>query len=94
MITEEEETARFVSCPVATDFSEIEAFGYTVTVTENPAMPYRISGPRNVRYALMRNVKNPTMLFAVYDRPGKFGVAKVHGYAWFAERNGALKACK
>ena len=81
----------FSNCQIATDFSAIEAFGYTVTASGDPGTPYTIAGPRNVRYALMRNVKSPTSLFAIYDRPGHFGVAKIKGHEWFTDRDGVLR---
>ena len=81
---------RFADCTLATVFTQIEAFGYTVALTGDVETPYRITGPRNVAYLLMRNDVKPDHLFALHDRPGKFGVAKIKGYSWFAERNGEL----
>jgi hypothetical protein len=84
----------FSALPLATVFTKIEAFGYTVTPTGKTESPYRITGPRNVAYLLLRNDLNPQHLFAIQDRPGKFGIAKIKGYGWFAERNGELVPCK
>ena len=94
MLPSQEVEKRFAACKLATVFTRIEAFGYTVTPTGDASSPYRITGPRNVAYLLMRNDVNPSHLFAVQDRPGKFGVAKIKGYSWFAERNGELVPCK
>jgi hypothetical protein len=80
--------------PLATVFTKIEALGYAVTPTGKSESPYRITGPRNVAYLLLRNDVNPQHLFAIQDRPGKFGLAKLKGYSWFAERNGELVPCK
>jgi hypothetical protein len=94
MISEKDENDRFAQCPLATDFRAIEALGYSVTLSGDPKMPYHITGKRNTSYTLLRNVPNPTTLFVVYNRPGKFGVAKIHGYSWFQERDGKLQPCR
>jgi len=93
-LTEAELEARDAALPLTSDWQAIQAWGYTVTPTGEGRMPYRISGPRNVRYVLCRSAFEPTTLFAVYDRPGKFGVARVHGYKFFAERDGKLVPVK
>ncbi len=60
--------------------------GYTVEKLEETdefSAAYRLTGPRGACYALLRNQKNPEMLFAVNDRPGYFGCVAVKGYSWF-----------
>ncbi len=47
-----------------------------------------LHGPRGARYGLIRNHRNPEMLFAWNDR--KFGTVSVKGYGWFTDRDGTL----
>lgn len=49
--------------------------------------PYFLEGPRGARYKLIRNRRNPEMLFVFNDRPGRFGAVKVKGYTWFRENS-------
>lgn len=68
--------------------------GYTVEkVQSNPSrslqLAYLLHGPRGARYGLIRNQKNPEMLFAWNDR--RFGTVQVQGYSWFTDRTGTLE---
>jgi len=62
---------------------------YTVTKNENANIPYTLTGVRGAKYNLMRNVPNPTMLFAVN------GVSFTKGTPfmgrWFTDKNGTLE---
>jgi hypothetical protein len=61
---------------------------YTVIKTEDEKFPYELHGPRGARYALMRNVPNPHMLFAVNARRSVVdgAAALVHRQGRHAER--------
>jgi hypothetical protein len=50
---------------------------------EGLSAAYRLHGPRGACYALVRNDRNPEMMFAINDRPGFFGCVSVKGYDWF-----------
>ena len=61
--------------------------GYRVSKTRDDNIPYQLFGPRGAHYGLMRNAKNPSMLFAINMR--RFGVVERLG--WFTDRNGELE---
>lgn len=72
------------------DVSAVERLGYTVEVRdESSPRPYVIHGKRGAKYALMRNVPRPELLFAVNARRFTAG-ALVGGYTWFTDKDGAL----
>lgn len=65
-----------------------ELLGYTVDKNEDDdyeggSRGYFLYGPRGACYALLRNMQNPDMLYAINARPGKFGIVSVKGYGWF-----------
>ena len=61
---------------------------YTVVTTDSAEIPYELHGPRGAKYGLMRNVPNPTMLFAINLRG--FGVVERLG--WFTDKGGTLRS--
>lgn len=61
---------------------------YTVVKTDSDEIPYELHGPRGAKYGLMRNVPNPTMLFAVNLR--SFG--PVDRLGWFTDKDGELRS--
>lgn len=63
---------------------------YTVETTGEHEVPYVLHGPRGARYALLRNIPNPHMLFAVNDR-SFVASATAQRLGWFTDKDGTLK---
>jgi hypothetical protein len=76
------------------DTSAVAALGYDVeqlpVIVDRPFAPaYILRGKRGALYKLLRNAKNPSMLFAIKDG-GRHTVVTVKGHQWFCERDGRL----
>lgn len=72
----------------------MELLGYKVERNQDDtgkggSCGYWLHGPAGARYALVRNVYEPTMLYAWNDR--KFGKVSVKGYGWFSDHTGTLE---
>jgi hypothetical protein len=67
-----------------------DVLGYRVEKLDGEHVPYLLHGPRGARYALLRNVPNPSMLFAVNDRSFVQSSA-AERLGWFTDRNGVLE---
>jgi hypothetical protein len=63
---------------------------YEVVKTDSDQIPYELHGPKGARYGLMRNVPNPSMLFAVNLR--SLGV--VDRLGWFTDKDGELREAR
>lgn len=50
---------------------------------------YTLSDRNGPKYKLIRNTKNPNMLFAIHTR--KLDCAIIKGYKWFTDKDGELK---
>lgn len=61
--------------------------GYRITKTRNNEIPYELFGARGAHYGLMRNQRNPDLMFVVNLR--RMGV--VDRLGWFTDRNGTLE---
>ena len=64
---------------------------YTVVKTDSEQVPYELHGPRGARYGLMRNVPNPSMLFAVNLR-SFVATSTTERLGWFTDKDGELRA--
>jgi hypothetical protein len=51
-------------------------------------IPYELLGPKGAAYLLLRNEKDPHLLFAV--NKNKMKTAKVYGYEWFSDATGEI----
>lgn len=73
---------------------DYEVLGYRVEKIEKDSaeigVAYLLHGPRGARYALLRNVSNPHMLYAWNDRT--FRCVALKGNSWFTDKDGILKA--
>ena len=66
------------------DMQQQTISGYRVAKRRDEHIPYELHGPRGAHYGLMRNVKNPDMMFAVNLK--RMGV--VDRLGWFTDRSG------
>jgi hypothetical protein len=64
---------------------------YTVIKTDDERFPYELHGPRGARYALMRNVPNPHLLFAVNAR-SFVASSTAQRLGWFTDKDGELRS--
>jgi hypothetical protein len=51
---------------------------------------YRVYGPRNTEYGLIRNHVRPHMMFVLNMRTMNPN-AKIQGHSWFSDKTGELK---
>lgn len=61
--------------------------GYRVSKTRDEDIPYELFGPKGAHYGLMRNQRNPDLMFPVNLK--RMGV--VDRLGWFTDRNGRLE---
>ena len=70
-----------------------QIFGYTITSTGEAKGPAYILTKKNRQIGLLRNQKNPNMLFTIdlvnFLKPGK-----IKGHDWFTDQTGELKPAK
>ena len=63
---------------------------YEVVKTDNENAPYELHGPRGARYGLLRNVRQPHMLFVVNLR-SFIRTSTTERLGWFTDKDGELR---